>query len=175
MTRLSSNRIKALAVGAAITCMLGGGVGVANASQGADDAPGHLQHTGLDDGARNSTDDNPTVTKPATVPTKTTVAKKTVVVAKAKPAAAQRSNDDGPTHHSSGVEDSATHQSRGAHHGAGTDDSSVSHRRGRAVSGSTASRSTDDSTISGKNRVSDDSPDSPDDSDISGKGGSKDD
>ena len=60
MTKTKSNRIKALAAGAAITCVLGGGAAAvllpsfASASvatsQGADDAVGHLrQAQGADD------------------------------------------------------------------------------------------------------------------------------
>ena len=58
MTRKISKRIKALAAGAAITCVLGGGAaavllpGVAFASQGADDTVGHVRHSqGADDAA----------------------------------------------------------------------------------------------------------------------------
>jgi hypothetical protein len=58
MTRKISKRMKALAVGAAITGVLGGGAaavllpGVAVASQGADDTVGHVRHSqGADDAA----------------------------------------------------------------------------------------------------------------------------
>ena len=56
MTRNISNKMKALTVGPAISCVLGGGAaavllpGVAVASQGADDAVGHVRHSqGADD------------------------------------------------------------------------------------------------------------------------------
>jgi hypothetical protein len=56
MTRNISKKMKALTAGAAITCVLGGGAaavllpGVAFASQGADDAVGHVRHAqGADD------------------------------------------------------------------------------------------------------------------------------
>jgi hypothetical protein len=87
--------------------------------------PGHLQHTGIGDGARKGTDDNPKVTNPAAVAKKIVVARKSVVVAKAKPAAAAAHCSNGGAHRSSGTEDSATHRSSGVHHAAGTDDSSV--------------------------------------------------
>jgi hypothetical protein len=138
MTRISSNRIRALAVGAAITCVLGGGAtavllpSFAAASQGADDGVRHVRHS-ADDAVAKATP-SPSAT-PGASATPKAVAKKSAAVAKPK-AAATHGSDGGAGHLRHGADDAPGHVRHSSDDATGhvrqSSDDGVGHVRGGA-------------------------------------------